>query len=140
MVQVLKQCGDDLTRENVIRQAANLNNFELGLLLPGIKVNTSPTDFFPVEQTQMSRFNRTRRAVRSRDRQGDRDPIDIASLFHFPPSFAAGASLAGGASGFFFWSSAAFFCAACKSSTIFCSEATPLFRPSICRLAASSFC
>ncbi len=54
---VLKQCGDDLTRENVMKQAANLKNFELGLLLPGIKINTSPTDYFPVEQMQMSRFN-----------------------------------------------------------------------------------
>src|SRR5262252_3475119 len=57
MVQVLKQCGDELTRENVMRQAANLKDFELGLLLPGIKINTSPTDYFPVEQMQMSRFN-----------------------------------------------------------------------------------
>jgi branched-chain amino acid transport system substrate-binding protein len=57
LVQVLRQCGDELTRENVMRQAANLKNFELGLLLPGIKVNTSPTDYFPVEQMQMSRFN-----------------------------------------------------------------------------------
>jgi branched-chain amino acid transport system substrate-binding protein len=45
MVQVLKQCGDELTRENIMRQAANLENFELGLLLPGIKINTSPTIF-----------------------------------------------------------------------------------------------
>jgi len=57
MVQVLRQCGDDLTRENIMRQAANLKNVELGLLLPGIKINTSPTDYFPVEQMQMSRFN-----------------------------------------------------------------------------------
>jgi branched-chain amino acid transport system substrate-binding protein len=57
MVQVLKQCGDDLTRENVMKQAANLKDFELELLLPGIKINTSPTDYFPVEQMQMSRFN-----------------------------------------------------------------------------------
>ncbi len=57
MVQVLKQCGDELTRENVMKQAANLKNVELGLLLPGIKINTSPTDYFPVEQMQMSRFN-----------------------------------------------------------------------------------
>jgi hypothetical protein len=55
LVQVLKQCGDELTRENVMRQAANLKDFELGLLLPGIKINTSPTDYFPVEQMQMSR-------------------------------------------------------------------------------------
>jgi branched-chain amino acid transport system substrate-binding protein len=57
MVQVLKQCGDELTRENVMRQAANLKGLELGLLLPGIKINTSASDFFPVEQMQMSRFN-----------------------------------------------------------------------------------
>jgi len=57
MVQVLKQCGDELTRENIMKQAANLKNFELGLLLPGIKINTSATDYFPIEQMQMSRFN-----------------------------------------------------------------------------------
>ena len=56
-MQVLKQCGDDLTRENVMRQAANLKDVELGMLLPGIKMNTSPTDFFPIEQMQMGRFN-----------------------------------------------------------------------------------
>jgi branched-chain amino acid transport system substrate-binding protein len=57
MVQVLKQCGDELTRENVMRQAANLKNFEPSLLLPGIQINTSPTDYYPLEQMQMSRFN-----------------------------------------------------------------------------------
>jgi branched-chain amino acid transport system substrate-binding protein len=56
MVQVLTQCGDELTRENVMRQAANLKNFELGMLLTGIKINTSPNDYFPIEQMQMSRF------------------------------------------------------------------------------------
>jgi branched-chain amino acid transport system substrate-binding protein len=56
MVQVLKQCGDDLTRENVMRQAANLRNFEPGLLLPGIAINTSPTDFAPIEQLQLMKF------------------------------------------------------------------------------------
>jgi len=53
--QVLKQCGDDLTRENVMRQAANLN-FEIGVFLPGTKIKTSPTDFAPIEQLQMTRF------------------------------------------------------------------------------------
>jgi branched-chain amino acid transport system substrate-binding protein len=57
LVQVLKQCGDELTRENVMRQAANLRDFEIGVLLPGIKINTSPTDYYPIEQMQMSRFN-----------------------------------------------------------------------------------
>jgi branched-chain amino acid transport system substrate-binding protein len=56
LVQVLKQCGDDLTRANVMKQAANLKNFELSLLIPGIKVGTSPTDFFPIEQMQMAEF------------------------------------------------------------------------------------
>ena len=46
-MQTLKQCGDDLTRENVMKQAANLQKFEPGMLLPGITVNTSPTDFYP---------------------------------------------------------------------------------------------
>jgi hypothetical protein len=57
LVQVLKQCGDDLTRENVMRQAANLKNFELPMLLPGIKLNTSPSDFYPIEQVQLVRFD-----------------------------------------------------------------------------------
>ena len=57
LVQVLKQCGDNLTRENVMRQAANLRDFEIDMLLDGIKVNTSPTDYFPVEELQMRRFN-----------------------------------------------------------------------------------
>jgi len=57
MVQVLKQCGDDLTRENVMRQAANIKNLQLPMLLPGIKLNTSPTDYLPIEQMQMMRFD-----------------------------------------------------------------------------------
>jgi branched-chain amino acid transport system substrate-binding protein len=54
---VLKQCGDDLTRANVMRQAANVKNLELNTLLPGIKVNTSPTDFYPIQAMQLIRFN-----------------------------------------------------------------------------------
>ena len=57
MAQVLKQCGDDVSRANIMKQAANLRDFECDLLLPGIKVNTSPTDYFPVEQLQLVRFN-----------------------------------------------------------------------------------
>ena len=57
MVQVLQQCGDDLTRTNVMKQAANLKDFETGMALPGIKINTSPTDFYPIEQMQMGRFS-----------------------------------------------------------------------------------
>jgi len=57
MVQVLKQCGDDLTRENVMKQAANLKNVKAPMLLPGIAINTSPTDFFPIEQMQLEKFD-----------------------------------------------------------------------------------
>jgi ABC-type branched-subunit amino acid transport system substrate-binding protein len=56
MVQVLKQCGDNLTRENVMKQAANLKDFRAEVLLPGIKINTSPTDFAPISQLQLMRF------------------------------------------------------------------------------------
>ena len=56
LVQTLKQCGDDLTRENVMKQAANLKDFHLGMLLPGIVIDTGPTDFAPIEQMQMGRF------------------------------------------------------------------------------------
>jgi branched-chain amino acid transport system substrate-binding protein len=57
LVQVLKQCGDDLTRENVMKQAANLKDLRLGMLLPGIAINTGPDDYYPIEQMQMSRFD-----------------------------------------------------------------------------------
>ena len=56
-VQMLKQCGDDLTRENVMKQAASLHDLELPMLLPGIAINTSPTDFAPIRQAQMRRFD-----------------------------------------------------------------------------------
>jgi len=56
LVQVLEQCGDDLTRENVLRQATNLHELRLGMLLPGITINTSPTDYAPLKQMQMMRF------------------------------------------------------------------------------------
>ena len=57
LVHVLKACGDELTRENVMKQAANLHNFTVPMLLPGITINTSPTDFAPVKQVQMGRFD-----------------------------------------------------------------------------------
>jgi branched-chain amino acid transport system substrate-binding protein len=56
-VQMLKQCGDDLTRENVMKQAASLHNLELPMLLPGIAINTSATNFAPIRQAQMRRFD-----------------------------------------------------------------------------------
>jgi|KBSMisStaDraftv2_1062788.scaffolds.fasta_scaffold117750_2 branched-chain amino acid transport system substrate-binding protein len=59
-VRVLKQCGDELTRENLMKQAANLKSVELPMLLPGIKLDTSPTDYYPIKQMQMQRFDGTR--------------------------------------------------------------------------------
>ena len=56
LVQVLKQCGDDLTRENIMKQAANLKDFRTDMLLPGIKINTSPTDFAPISSLQLMKF------------------------------------------------------------------------------------
>jgi branched-chain amino acid transport system substrate-binding protein len=56
-VQVLKQCGDDLTRENVMKQCASMHNFELPMLLPGVTINTSPADYQMIKQAQMRRFN-----------------------------------------------------------------------------------
>jgi branched-chain amino acid transport system substrate-binding protein len=56
LVYVLKNCGDDLTRANIMKQAASIRNLELGGLLPGIKVNTSATDFAPISQLQLMKF------------------------------------------------------------------------------------
>ena len=56
LLQVLKQCGDNLTRENVMHQAANLKDFRTTNLLPGITINTSPTDFAPIKQVQLRKF------------------------------------------------------------------------------------
>jgi branched-chain amino acid transport system substrate-binding protein len=57
MVQVLKQCGADLSRENIMKQAANLKDLELPLLLPGMRINTSPTNFSPIRQMQLASFD-----------------------------------------------------------------------------------
>ena len=55
MIEVLKQCGDDLTRENVMKQAASLKGVETPMLLPGIKINTSATDFYPIQAVRLAR-------------------------------------------------------------------------------------
>ena len=57
LIHVLEQCGDDLTRENVMRQAASLKDFQVGTMLPGVKANTSADDFYPLEQMQLLVFN-----------------------------------------------------------------------------------
>jgi ABC-type branched-subunit amino acid transport system substrate-binding protein len=56
MVEVLKMCGDNLTRENIMKQAANLKNFRTEVLLPGIAINTSPSNFAPIGQLQLMKF------------------------------------------------------------------------------------
>jgi branched-chain amino acid transport system substrate-binding protein len=57
LVQVLKQCGDDLSRENIMRQAANLHDLALPMLQPGITISTSPSDYEPVKQLRLVRFD-----------------------------------------------------------------------------------
>jgi branched-chain amino acid transport system substrate-binding protein len=54
---VLKACDDELTRENVLKQAANIHGLDLPMSLPGITVNTSPTDFAPIKQVQMAQLS-----------------------------------------------------------------------------------
>lgn len=56
MTKVLQMCGDNLTRDNIMKQAASLKDFESDTLLPGIKINTAPDNFAPIEQLQMMRF------------------------------------------------------------------------------------
>ena len=56
LVKTLEMCGDDLTRANVMKQAASIKDLELGGLLPGVKVNTSATDFAPISQLQLMKF------------------------------------------------------------------------------------
>ncbi|MCC0001095.1 MAG: ABC transporter substrate-binding protein [Methylobacteriaceae bacterium] len=56
LVEVLKKCGDNLTRENVMKQAASLKDAKFEMLLPGITVNTSATDFAPIQQEQLQKF------------------------------------------------------------------------------------
>jgi branched-chain amino acid transport system substrate-binding protein len=56
LVQVLKQCGDELTRENIMKQATNLKDFRVEMLLPGIKINTTPNEYAPVSQLTLMRF------------------------------------------------------------------------------------
>ena len=57
LVHVLKQCGHDLSRASVMKQAASIKDLALPMLLPGIKINTSPTDFYPIEQEQLAKFD-----------------------------------------------------------------------------------
>jgi len=57
MAQVLKQCGNDLSRDNVMKQAANIKDFEPPMVLPGMRINTSPTNFSPIRQMQLAKFD-----------------------------------------------------------------------------------
>jgi branched-chain amino acid transport system substrate-binding protein len=59
MVAVLKASGDNLTRENIMRQAANIHDLKLPMLLPGIAVSTSADDFAPIKQMQLQKFDGT---------------------------------------------------------------------------------
>jgi ABC-type branched-subunit amino acid transport system substrate-binding protein len=59
LFQVLTQCGDDLSRENIMKQAASLKNYQSGIVLPGISINTGPADFRPIEQMRLVQFDGT---------------------------------------------------------------------------------
>ncbi len=59
MVAVLRQCGDNLTRENVMKQAASIHELKLPMLLPGITVTTGTDDFAPIKQMQLEKFDGT---------------------------------------------------------------------------------
>lgn len=56
MHETLKRCGNELTRANLMKQASSFHGFRVPMLLPGITVNTSPTDFYPIQAVQLSRF------------------------------------------------------------------------------------
>ncbi|MBV8410604.1 MAG: ABC transporter substrate-binding protein [Alphaproteobacteria bacterium] len=56
MHETLRKCGDELTRENLMKQAANFQRFRLPMVLPGITVSTGPTDFYPIQAVQLQRF------------------------------------------------------------------------------------
>ena len=58
LVQVLKQCGDNLTRENVMKQAASLKPMQQEMMLPGVLIQTSATDFGPIQQEQLMKFEK----------------------------------------------------------------------------------
>ena len=57
LVHVLKQSGDDLTRDNIMRQAASVKSLALPMLLPGVKLNTTATDYYPIKQMKMQKFD-----------------------------------------------------------------------------------
>ena len=56
MLTVLENCGEDLSRENMMKQATSLHDLENPVLLPGIKINTSPTNYRPIRQLQLMRW------------------------------------------------------------------------------------
>ena len=66
VVQVLKQCGEDLSRDNIMRQAANLKAFHPPMLFPGITIDTSPDNFRPIRRPQLASFRAGSRSARSR--------------------------------------------------------------------------
>jgi len=66
MQHALLACGEDLTRENLMKQAASMKDVTIPMLLPGIKLNTSATDYYPIQSSQLARFDGNLEAVRQR--------------------------------------------------------------------------
>ncbi len=78
---VLKQCGDNLTRENVMKQAASLKGVQLPMVLDGIKVNTSATDFYPIQSVRLARFKGEKLGAVRRDHlERGREPVDLPTI------------------------------------------------------------
>lgn len=77
MMQVLKQAGNDLSHDNIMRQATNLHDLVLPMMLPGIKVNTSPTDYYPVQQLQLMRWDGKRWVRRPPDGRKHRTALSL---------------------------------------------------------------
>jgi branched-chain amino acid transport system substrate-binding protein len=83
LLEVLRRCGDELTRENIMRKAASLTNLEVPLLLPNIKINTSPTDFYPIQSVRLQRF------------KGEMWEYSLAAWLAFQPKEKQGEGLVG---------------------------------------------
>ena len=84
LVEVLKRCGDNLTRENVMKIVANMD-FEIDTYIPGIRIKTTPTDFYPIEQVQMIALHRREMGAVRPDHRRSRGVGGTAPITSGPP-------------------------------------------------------
>jgi len=88
VIDVLEQCGDDLSRDNVMRQAANIKNFHAPMLLPGMTINTSPDYYSPIRQLQLTRFNPLQNHDSEKEMRGNES--ELADVTRLPNRLFAG--------------------------------------------------